>query len=190
MKNNKNTITWMAGKNVCEFDTATWYTKVHPMPAESFSYSSNSPVVNNSNLIQYYRNRATVFSNFICRDISMKGSITGPRASFRKKGNYTITLLQRNRFEYTDTLIKVPHAETETKMRVPGGLSNQNDIFSGDGEKESSSDLKCIHDEFYNNWVDRIYEFFELDDSWEGTFSRQSNAKNNYTYTIDLKGTV
>lgn len=160
---------------------------VHPNPIANFSWLesqifSDDPTVNFVNASTTANSYAWNFGD------GGTSSVTNPTHTFPigVNANYTVTLLATNEFGCTDSISKVVPISEIILFYVPNA-------FTPDGDEHNNVfgpvmgtgfDAADFQFEIYNRWGEKIFESFDVNGRWDGTFQGTLVQPGTYTWKL------
>jgi len=182
----QTTMYSVIGYSRCSRDTGFITIQVHPKPKADFSFKPKNPIVDENVFFHYLGTGATDWTWYFGDKNDITGTVTDPEFTFNEKGDKTVTLVVRNEFGCTDTMSYKVHVTFDSKIFIPNAFTPNSD-GNNDGFKAIGFNLEKIHTQIYNRWGELIWEGFNVNDSWDGTFKGARVMEGVYIYQIDAQ---
>jgi len=175
---------WVVGSNLCSRDTVNFTVNIYPKPVASFTYQPKQAKVDENIFIHYTGKNAYDWFWYFGNHDSTDANVSDPEVSFKTTGDKTVTLVARNKSGCTDTVSYRVHIAYDSKLYVPNSFT-PNDDGVNDVFKAVGYNIKSFHMQIYNRWGELIFESFNMDDAWDGTFKGAKVIESVYLYMID-----
>ncbi len=115
-------------------------------------------------------------------------TLRNPSFNITETGSFSVKLIGTNSYGCTDTLIKPNYLNTLKPgyVFVPNAFS-PNGNGKNDGFKPSVFNVKEDHYIFriYNRWGEKLFETFDRDELWDGTFKGNNCEQDVYVWTVN-----
>ena len=105
-----------------------------------------------------------------------------------ESGTYPITLIVTNADGCTDTVVKTIEVFAEITVFAPNSFTPDNDEFNNDWRiYVSNADLATFKLQIYNRWGELVFESFDSEVGWDGTYNGVYVQDGTYSWTFTIK---
>lgn len=174
-------------------DSTTFFNflTVYPKPIANFTYSPN-PVKMFNTEVQ--------LTNYSFNGVSYEWFIQEGNPSYSQSedvqtllpdgvtGSYDVLLVTTSAFGCIDSLLKTVVVLPEILLYVPNTFTPDGDEFNQQwGIQMSGMDTYNFVIRLYNRWGEIVWESFDANETWDGTFNGTLVQQGTYTWTIEAK---
>lgn len=174
-------------------DSTTFFNflTVYPKPIANFTYSPN-PVKMFNTEVQ--------LTNYSFNGVSYEWFIQEGNPSYSQSedvqtlfpdgvtGSYDVLLVTTSAFGCVDSLLKTVVVLPEILLYVPNTFTPDGDEFNQQwGIQMSGMDAYNFVIRLYNRWGEIVWESFDANETWDGTFNGTLVQQGTYTWTIEAK---
>lgn len=167
-------------------DTIVDLITIHPKPEALFTVLPNPVDVINPFVEFTDRSTANVTSwQWELEDLGLFSSVQNPTYTFSDSGTYWVTEYVYTDFGCMDTVTTDVRVNPHFTFYIPNTFSpnndNVNETFFGSGTYILEYQMFI-----YNRWGDLIFEAYEEEDHWDGTFKGKASQQGIYVYAFKL----
>jgi gliding motility-associated-like protein len=103
-------------------------------------------------------------------------------------GTYPITLIVTNADGCTDTVVKTIEVFAEIIVFAPNSFTPDGDEYNNDWKiYVSNADLTSFKLQIYNRWGELVFESFDSEVGWDGTYNGVYVQDGTYSWTLTIK---
>lgn len=177
-------------------DRGCVYTQNYPGLIEGYSY----PVPDfyaNPNPASVFDPRVTAYSQSSNDIVSYKWNAEGAKPAYsslqnptftypNEIRNYPLTLIVENEFGCIDSITKIIRIENEVLLFAPNSFTPDTDGFNDKWRVHIEGiDKYNFHLQLYNRWGELIFESFDPEGEWDGTYGGTPVQAGTYVWKIE-----
>lgn len=161
---------------------------VYPDPEASFRAEQISFVELAVQMFNNSKNATAYQWNFGDGNSSI---LPNPKHIYASPGTYMITLIASNEYGCQDTISRTINVRRDFLIYIPNSFTPNgdgvNDVF-----KVHAEGIEGYHMQIFNRWGQMVFESFDVNNSWDGSFQNQQAPQGLYLYkiTVTLKNDV
>lgn len=174
-------------------DSTTFFNflTVYPKPIANFTYSPNPVKMFNTEVqLTNYSFNGVSFEWFIQEGNPSYSQSEDVQTLFPDgvTGSYDVLLITTSAFGCVDSLLKTVVVLPEILLYVPNTFTPDGDEFNQQwGIQMSGMDAYNFVIRLYNRWGEIVWESFDANETWDGTFNGTLVQQGTYTWTIEAK---
>ncbi len=174
-------------------DSTTFFNflTVYPKPIANFTYSPNPVKMFNTEVqLTNYSFNGVSFEWFIQEGNPSYSQSEDVQTLFPDgvTGSYDVLLVTTSAFGCVDSLLKTVVVLPEILLYVPNTFTPDGDEFNQQwGIQMSGMDAYNFVIRLYNRWGEIVWESFDANETWDGTFNGTLVQQGTYTWTIEAK---
>ena len=112
-------------------------------------------------------------------------TITNPSNTYLEPGLYYITLVAIDEKGCSDTITKPINIEEEWYIYIPNTFTPDGNRLNNDF-RVSTVGIEKLQIGIYNRWGELIFEAYDKDFAWDGTYNGVIVTDNTYTYSVQF----
>lgn len=106
-----------------------------------------------------------------------------------EEAEYEVTLVVENAFQCRDTAVRVVRLINEVQLFAPNTFSPDGDEFNDRWRVYMEGiDIQSFHLIVYNRWGKVVFESFDPDGEWDGTFNGARVPEGTYVWRLEAQG--
>lgn len=174
-------------------DSTTFYNflTVHPQPIANFTYSPNPVKMFNTEVqLTNYSFNGVSYEWFIQEGNPSYSQSEDVQTLFPdgETGSYDVLLVTTSAFGCVDSLLKTVVVLPEILLYVPNTFTPDGDEFNQQWKiYMSGMDSYNFVIRLYNRWGEIVWESFDVNEYWDGTFNGTLVQQGTYTWIIEAK---
>ncbi len=169
-------------------NTASFVVHAREIPVADFVTSPERPVEGIDEV--YFTNKSSglELSEWNWYFINDKGKISKQENTsyfFKNAGIYPVALLIKNKWGCADTIVKAIKIETDFNVYVPNAFTPNNDNTNPTFLPVCTG-IKFYELNVFNRWGNKVFQTFELNKGWDGTFNGEPCKDDVYVWQIKV----
>lgn len=166
------------------FDEEVKMIEVLDNASASFDWTPNPPELNQPLI---FNNTSSIGEDFYWDfGDGSTSRLENPEHTYWASGNYQVCLTASFNEACPNTVCKEIRAKVESVADIPSGFSP-----NGDGENDvlyvRGYNIQKIHLQIYNRWGQMVFESFNVEDGWDGTFQGIEQPMEVYGYVLKVQ---
>lgn len=174
--------------------TYTNYLVSHGQPTADFTWNPNPVLMFNTSVSFSNLSDDAYYSNWVFESGTPGASQSeNPVVQFPdgETGDYEVTLYISSEFGCLDTITKLVPVLPEILLYVPNTFTPDGDEYNNDWFAIMEGiDLTSFELNVYNRWGQKVFQSFDLEAAWDGTYAGTIVPAGIYTWTIRAKNSV
>ncbi len=157
---------------------------INPTPNADFSYSPMDPQVGETIFLSDQSSQ--VFSWYWEFGNSEYSDLQNPTLIFENEGNYTITLFVTDANGCSDSIQRVISLSNDIIFFIPNTFTPNGDEHNNLFEAifDSNIDKTNFHFSIYSRWGELVFESYNPEHGWDGTFKGHPVQDGVYTWVV------
>jgi gliding motility-associated-like protein len=172
----------------CE-NTQSFFVRAHDKPFADFEWSPEKPVAGIDNVLltnNTLGQEQTAWSWYMQQDRSFKSQQENTSYFFPGEGTYEIVYVVENKWNCSDTVIKLLTIEPDFVIYVPNAFTPNADSRN-ESFKPSVRGVSHYNFEVFNRWGERLFVTEDPEQGWDGSYKGQICKTDSYVWKIVLK---
>ncbi len=170
-------------------NSATFVINAYPVPVADFSYLPLQPVENADEVSFTDNSSGEVLKpgTWYFGDNTEKSEGSKVWKLYIESGFYPVALITENKWGCSDTVVKTVKIEEDFNVFVPNVFTPNGDIHN-QAFRPVTRGVKLYRLSVFNRWGNLVFESFDPEQGWDGTYKGAPCKSDVYSWKIDISG--